>query len=604
MKLDLNTLFDDGEPLPWMTPVAEVANLPATAVTKLGCFLFAVGLGALSKGDSKSIANAFIKQTRDLQQFATLKKLGIPDTWLSSNPAITQGFADSLKKAIAKNIVNDTSVSAEEVKFIKFAVLFLQNPSKNDNYIDRARKFATTVSSAYLRNFDKVANRIIESGGTKSSSRNNIGDLYIALDTVMSDILGRKLKKGETSILNQTIKEIRFKSTKQADQVKEYKSLRRQLSQAYDVDLTSFMAASEDLIPVNEVYKHMKALGYRDHKVLMTEKAVPLKIGLVNGKIKYYTESGKPLNTNIPANAVDIKFAPRTYDESTGSGAYLSYTTPEALGVTRVYTEQHVTQATESKFNTATKVDSSIDKVLARWKKDLTATDPVTQMGATVSLLIYFTGMRVGSRQNTAASASGEKTFGAISLRPRHISITNTSIIIKYSGKKGVAQKHILKLTDTTNKRIAQNLKKYLEGKRGDDLVFSMKNKAGKDITLTYSAYTKYLGASGYPAGVHKMRHVRGTNLIIDMLNKEKWKPSTKAITNLTRRQKEAETFIIEKIIMPATELLGHKAATGKALWRTTIKSYINPNPLLKWFADHNLRKPSWLPTSASKSDE
>lgn len=582
--------------------VLEVANLPSTAITKLGCLLFTTGLALLAKGDAVKTAQAFVKQVYEIQAPIALKKYGIKPEWISSNAKIMQGTASMIKTQVTKVIANNSAVSAEELKFLKFAVAFAINPEKGANYVDRARKFATTVSPAYLRNFDKVVDRITESGGTQNGKRKNVEDLYAELNDVMTSILGRKLKAGETSIPNATIKDLQLKTTKEADLAKNYKAIRRQISQNYDVDLTSFMASQDNKIPVHEVYKHMKSLGYRDHKVLMTEKSVPLLLGLVNGKIKYYTASGKPLATSIPANAEKVQFA-KTYDDTSGEGAYLSYTTPEAIGITRVYTEQHINQATENKFSAASKVDSSIDKVLARWKKDLTSKDPITQMGATACLLIYLTGMRVGSRQTTAASATGEKTFGAISLRPRHISVTNASIILKYSGKKGVAQKHTIKLSDTTNKRIAQNLKSYLEGKRGDDLVFSIPNKKGRDITLTYAAFTKYLSASGYPAGVHKMRHVRGTNLIIDMLNKEKWKPTAKAITNLTTRQKEAEAFIVNKIIMPATELLGHKAASGKALWRTTIKSYINPAPLLKWFSDNDLRKPSWLSSVIPKDE-
>lgn len=578
----------------------EVANLPSSTVTKLGCFFIACGLSVLAQKEATATAKAFVNQLFDLQKKDEIKRLGINPVWISSDAKIMQGFAYDIKQVITRKIANQSKISAEEIKFLKFAVMFLQDPAKSPNYLERARKFATTISPAFLRNFDKVSQKVIDAGGTPTKKRSNIADLYADLDVVMTKILGRKLKKDETSIPNALIKELRLKTTDKADAAKDYKALRRQLSVSYDVDLTSFMASKDDKVPVNEVYKYMKSLGYRDHKVLMTDKAIPLKLGIVNGKIKYYTESGKPLATNVPANAEKLQFA-KTYDDSTGEGAYLSYTTPEAVGVTRVYTEQHVSQATESKFNTASKVDSSIDKVVARWKKDLVSTDPITQMGATAAMLIYLTGMRVGSRQNTAASASGEKTFGAISLRPRHVSVTNASIILKYSGKKGVEQKHTIKLSDTTNKRIGQNLKKFLEGKRGDDLVFSLKNKAGKDVPLSYTAFTKYLSASGYPAGVHKMRHVRGTNLIIEMLNKEKWKPSAKAISNLTKRQKEAEDFIVNKVIMPATELLGHKAATGKAMWRTTVKSYLNPAPLLKWFADNDLRVPSWLPKTEPK---
>lgn len=577
----------------------ETANLPFSAVTRLGCLLIATGLANLASGESVKISQSFVKQLREVQQLANLRGYGIKPEWLSENPKIITSFASNIRSAIGSKVANDPTVSNEELKFAKFAVLFAADPEKNANYIDRAQKIAASISPSFLRNFEKVLQRISDSGGiNKTEKKSGLKDLYTERDEIAEQLLGRKIKAGEKVPADQ-LKKLMLESTDTADLVKQYKVLGRQISANYDSDFASYMSSQDKLVDVDTAYKYMKSLGYRDFKVLITDKKVPLKVGLSNGKIKYFTESGKPLQTGIPANATELVFS-RVYDDAVGTGAYLSYTTPEALGRTRVYTEEHQKQAVESKFSKADAVDASIDKVLTRWKADLSNPDILVQMAASVCVMIYLTGMRVGARQNTAASASGEKTFGAISLRPRHIKVSTSSIILKYSGKKAVEQKHIIKLDDAISKKLAKNLESYLVGKKGDDLVFEYVNGRGTEKTLSYGILNKYLATSGYPAGLHKMRHVRGTNMVIDLLNKTTWKPSVKAATNLTKRQKEAEDFIVNKIITPATNLLGHKSGTGASLWRTTIKSYINPAVLISWFDKHNLRRPNWLPLKAT----
>ena len=149
------------------------------------------------------------------------------------------------------------------------------------------------------------------------------------------------------------------------------------------------------------------------------------------------------------------------------------------------------------------------------------------------------------------------------------------------------------------SKKLKNNLSTLLKGKKGDDLVFSIEGKNDKLKILTYDSFRKYLEISGYPAGIHKIRRVRGTNLMLDLLKQHKFKPSSKSNKLLRRKQKEAEEFIINKILIPIAKLLGHKSGTGKDLWTTTAKSYIDPVPLIKWFEHHELRMPKWLPKAA-----
>lgn len=585
--------------------LAETANYPQTPVTKLACLYLAIGLQVLAgKGEAQGIARRFVQQMERFVTPADFTKYKIPAAYVVGydDPGVSQSLIKELKTRVRK-IINDRSVSTEELNFLKFSLLFAEDPDKRPNYVERAKKMALKVSTAYYRNFTKVVDHVHEA---TSSNKVSVQAIQTELAELVSELTGKKLDKNVLDVPTKLIQELRVstKSTSKLEQVKRYKELRRDLVIALDNAMASFIAKNDGKVYIHELNEYTEKLGFKIRRVPKTTKKIPLKVGFFGGKLKYYTDDDRPIEQGIPSIAKDIKF-PKTYDKKTGTGAYLTYTSDLAFGITRVYTEAHVAKRVE-KISSATKaVSTKIDSVLARWKKDLTSPDPIKKMGATAAVMIYLTAMRVGARQTTAASNTGVPTYGGISLRPRHITLRKGGIFIKYkgksSGKSGVEQKHLIKVTsDPLTKRLYNNLAELLKGKKGDTLVFSMKAKRGKDVVLTYTRFRDYIKNSGYPAGIHKMRRVRGTNLMIELLKTTKWKPSAQAKGKIAKEQKEAENYAIQKVLIPIANLLGHKSGTGADLWRTTAKSYIEPEPLVKFFETNNLRIPKWLPKTAS----
>jgi len=583
----------------------EVASLPPTQYTKLGAYLLAKGLVVLAgNGEGKTYAERNAVIMKDLLNPRFTKKYAIPENFHKFDPSGPALFVKPLKEAI-KIMVEDPKVSAEEASLLKFAVNFMENPSKTPNYIERARKHAATISAAYYRNFEKVVGKI---QGSTSGNKSNIVDLQRQLSELVSEITGKKAKPDVLNVPNTTIVEMRRSGGDNLDKARRYAQMRRELGASYDKDLIGFISSKNpSVVKIQDAYTYMDKLGYKIHKIPNVAKSIPLKLGMSLGKPKFYTGDDRPIAQNIPSNAKDIKLSPR-YDPKTGAGGYLTYTSDVAAGITRVYTEAHQNQSASKISSDTQAVTTKMTSVLSRWKKDLTSTDPIKKMGATASVMIYMTAMRVGARQTTAAAQSGVATYGAISLRPPHIILRKNSIFLKYKGKAasktGLEQQHIIKVNpaDGLTKRVYQNLEKLMAGKKKTDLVFSVpnKNKNKKPVVLTYAAYIQYLKDSGYPAGPHKMRRVRGTNLMIDLLKKEKFNLSVKASGNLSRSQKEGEQFVIEKILTPIAILLGHKSGTGATLWRTTVKSYVEVKPLIDFFQKQGLRAPKWLPKKAS----
>lgn len=585
--------------------VKEVANLPTTPYTKLAAYYMAVGLQVLAgNGEGRDSADKNVSIIRSLVKPLDYKKYGLPEKYFSyTDPKIIQSFPKEIKSAI-KKMANDPSVSADETSILKFSVNFLLNPIKNPNYVDRAKKYALTISAAYYRNFTKVLERIQNS---TSGNKSNIQAIQTELSELVAKIMGKTAKADQLAVPNAKITDMRRAGGNNLDVARKYAALRRDIGLAYDRDLADFITkSSPSIVPVQDVFEHMKKLGYKIQKLPDVPKKIGIKVGIHLGKLKYYTSDDRPLLQNIPANAKDFQLSKR-YDPKTGEGGYLTYSSDQAMGVTRVYTEAHHNSSVKKISSDAQAVSSKIDKVLTRWKKDLISSDPIKKMGATASVMIYMTAMRVGARQNSAASQSGEATYGAISLRPRHVILRPNTIILRYKGKAasktGIEQQHTIKVdpSDGLTKRLYQNLEQFMKNKKKDDLIFSIPNKnpSKKPIVLSYSAYIQYLKDSGYPAGPHKMRRVRGTNLMLDMLKSEKFNLSAKGVKSLSAAQKEGEEFVINKILTPVAVLLGHKSGTGATLWRTSVKSYVEVQPLIDWFNSQQLRIPKWLPKKA-----
>jgi DNA topoisomerase IB len=244
------------------------------------------------------------------------------------------------------------------------------------------------------------------------------------------------------------------------------------------------------------------------------------------------------------------------------------------------------------------------DKYVARWVKDLTNKDdnPTTRMMGSICYMIYLTGMRIGTRIKTAASVKGIMTYGAMSLRYEHIRLNAQSITIQYPGKKNVPQKHIITVNTPQTKQLYKNLQEFMKGKSKGDIIFSYMYKTGTEKTMNTGVLSVYLKSVGFPAGIHKVRHARGTQFVIDALAKNTWKPSLKANTTL-KKQKEAEDWFKKKILEPVAGFLGHKSGGDKLLWKTSVQNYCNPQPIKDWFEAQQLRIPKWVPLKEEKEE-
>jgi len=112
-------------------------------------------------------------------------------------------------------------------------------------------------------------------------------------------------------------------------------------------------------------------------------------------------------------------------------------------GTTTVYeySENHVKKRTKNKVDKVNKLQGSIDKVLAKARKDLKSDDPRKRLPALAVLLMDATYERVGN-----IDSAKEGHFGVTTWEKRHLTFKGNTAHLNYVGKSGVDQKK--KITD------------------------------------------------------------------------------------------------------------------------------------------------------------
>lgn len=563
----------------------ETAAIQITPGISFAMYLIALGVGEALKDNAKAEVRCEDLATKMWNKIdtASLKRLGFPITGLGQVVPWSKLATNAARyrEVIKEEYTNNPDVPAEESKFMHFAGMFFQNPTK-PNYLKRALVQVTTIGPAYASLFSKTI---------YGKTNHDTGSV---LQEQIKGLVQKATGKSGTKLSTERIELLKKKSP---DTVKQYNRLRTDMRKQMLVDFSAFIEDKNDGKPVqvSRANDFLYDMGYDEPLFPELPEKAPLFVGVDGGKPSYYTSDGRRLIGGIPSNAVNIIFM-KTYDKATGKGGYVSYRTPEAKGETptKLYTAEHKNAASDKKFSAAADVSTNMSTFVARWKKDLASQDEDKFMSATAAILIYLTGMRVGSSVS-ARSVTGKATTGAITLKVSNVKLTGDTLTVKYIGKKGMAQNHTLKLDKTVPVGFKAAIKELLMGKGPSEYVFSVDDAKGRPRKLPYTAFNAYLKATGFTTGIHKIRHARGTALMLEKLETVKFKiPST--ATTLAKKQKVAEDFVKEKILAPVAHLLGHKKATGEPLWTTSIQNYCNPAPLSQWFVGQGLRVPKWIP--------
>ena len=121
----------------------------------------------------------------------------------------------------------------------------------------------------------------------------------------------------------------------------------------------------------------------------------------------------------------------------------------------------------QMKYDKAIKLSEHIDKVLENVVKKMSDRDEKVRRVATVCYLIFKTAMRVGDEKDLDEA----DTVGATTLRVEHVKLKPDAIEFDFLGKDSVRWQKSLPVTPQ-DKMLHDNLKKFTEKKKPDDLIF------------------------------------------------------------------------------------------------------------------------------------
>lgn len=534
------------------------------------------------------------KKAADRLPKRELQARGFPLELLShySKPDAMRNRAN-LYRPLVRAAKNDIDIPIEEVNLFTLAAR-MNNKDVADSTVVKTERLLWEIDSdlatkvvGYLHGSDKP--------DKPAASRQKASDIYSAIRAVVKKLGG----KGMTLTKEQADK-ARMKAGTAAI-YKEYNALRNQSKKMFTTAFMLMVNANNNLpFDVAVAEKKMRDKGFELMWLPTSSTGFKGKVGVHDGKIAFYTTAGKLLSAAI-APGSKVIMNPK-YDAETDNTYYMIVQAPNGISEgARSYTAEYKRGSTKAKFAKADDVTRRLPEFIKRWQRDMKSEDIRTKMCGTLAMCQYLTGARVGSRTKRIASKKGIATFGILSLKVGHVSVTGRNIILTYVGKKAQAQKHIIKLDNATVKLMAKIFKELMAGKGKEERLFVMPSTVGsKIIEINWGIYDRYLKSMGFTQGSHKLRHARGTALVEKLLTEKPWKPTAKEKT-LTQRQKSADDYMKNNVLSKVAALLGHKAAGGtKLAWRTSINAYVKPDVVVDWYNNNQLRVPSWVPSKVA----
>lgn len=212
----------------------------------------------------------------------------------------------------------------------------------------------------------------------------------------------------------------------------------------------------------------------------------------------------------------------------------------------RLYSKEHTQAAKDSKFGRVKQLLNEMDDIEKQIRSDLKTSKGKAREAHLVSLLIFLTGMRPGSKTDTKANI---QAYGATTLKTGHVKPTVRGVRLVFIGKKGVKQS-----VPVTDPLLVEEL-------------ISRKEKAGMrrhvdlfNVSSTYlNQYIGQLGSGQYSA--KDFRTMRGTHLALKLLGGRTKFPKAKS------RLKALINNALDKV----AKMLGNTRTVSK-------NSYVEPS--------------------------
>ena len=201
-----------------------------------------------------------------------------------------------------------------------------------------------------------------------------------------------------------------------------------------------------------------------------------------------------------------------------------------------------------AKYEGLLEFGKTLPKLRRRVEQDLKRRDLAREaVLAAVIRLLDTEHIRIGNEEYARAN----KSFGATTLRTRHLKRTGHGLMMRFTGKHGVV--HEVKITDTNLKRICRRCQE-LPGQ----MLFQYVNGDGEPKPITSGDVNDYIReASG---GDFTAKHFRT------------WGASVIAFEQMLKKAEDAR-ITVKTVIEPVAEALGNTPAISR-------KSYVHPKLL------------------------
>lgn len=210
----------------------------------------------------------------------------------------------------------------------------------------------------------------------------------------------------------------------------------------------------------------------------------------------------------------------------------------ESGGTVYRYDDGHIEKRWKLKKKQLKLLNKNIEKLRKSYEKDLNSDDLRTRALAAIVGIMDDTAMRVGNED----SVKEADTYGATTLKVKHLNLNGGKATFKFTGKDNVKQDVF-----TKNKKIISVLKELVKGKKGNDFIFEI-----DDAKIWDRAVNRYLAPFNISA--KDIRGFKANKLMEEILKKKDFKEALDEVA----------------------KLVGHKASTLK-------NQYLDPDLVHKY---------------------
>lgn len=268
-----------------------------------------------------------------------------------------------------------------------------------------------------------------------------------------------------------------------------------------------------------------------------------------HGRYWQYFESGERVTDRDEIDRLNAIALPPAYEDAwfcKDANGHLQATGVDARGRKQYrYHAGYRAKRDSAKYEGLFEFGKALPKLRRRIERDLKQRDLTreTVLAAVVRLLDR-QHIRVGNEEYAKAN----KSYGATTLRSRHLKRTGHSLMMRFAGKHGII--HEAKITDTNLKRICRRCQD-LPGQ----MLFQYVNGDGEPKPVTSSDVNDYIREA--TGGDFTAKHFRT------------WGASVIAFDQLLKKS-EHSRISIKTVVEPVAEALGNTPAMSR-------KSYVHP---------------------------